>query len=167
MALNTITHKNILVRILKDIFTDVSIGPILGFKGGTAVFLFHQLNRFSVDIDLDLLDLEKADFVFDKLKQILANYGSIKQADSKRHSLLFILSYENKTPGDQNLKVEINLRNFDSKYEVLSFLGISMKVMTKEDMFAHKLCAMHERMERANRDIFDVHYFLSKKLGTQ
>ena len=36
MSLNINSHKKILVRILKDIFTDTRIGPILGFKGGSA-----------------------------------------------------------------------------------------------------------------------------------
>lgn len=35
-----------------------------------------------------------------------------------------------------------------------------MKVMIKEDMLAHKLVAMLERIGRANRDIFDVWFFL-------
>ena len=35
-----------------------------------------------------------------------------------------------------------------------------MLVMIREDMFAHKLVAMHERMGKANRDIFDVWFFL-------
>lgn len=42
----------------------------------------------------------------------------------------------------------------------MSYLGISMKVMVREDMLAHKLAAMFERIGRTNRDIFDVWYFL-------
>lgn len=37
----------------------------------------------------------------------------------------------------------------------------TMQVMVKEDMVAHKLCAMYERIGRTNRDIFDVQFFLS------
>jgi hypothetical protein len=40
MGLEITTHKNILIKILKDIYTDSNIGPILGFKGGTAAYLF-------------------------------------------------------------------------------------------------------------------------------
>lgn len=43
MSLNIIEHKNILIKILKDIYTDNTVGPVLGFKGGTAVYLFHNL----------------------------------------------------------------------------------------------------------------------------
>ena len=51
-------HRNYLVRILKDIYSNPVISPILGFKGGTAVYLLYGLDRFSVDIDLDLIDLD-------------------------------------------------------------------------------------------------------------
>ena len=55
MALDTAKHKNILIKILKDIYTDATISPILGFKGGTAATFFYDLDRFSVDLDFDLL----------------------------------------------------------------------------------------------------------------
>jgi len=161
MTLNITTHKNILIKILKNIYTDSTIGPLLGFKGGTAVYLFYNLNRFSVDLDFDLLDAEKADYVFEQIKKILENYGAIKEAEKKRFNLFYVLAYDDKFPGAQNIKVEINRRAFGSKYEVKSYLGISMKVMVREDMFAHKLCAMYERIGKTNRDIFDVQFFLA------
>jgi spore photoproduct lyase len=65
MALNQSNHKTVLIRILKDIFSDPVVGPILGFKGGTAAYLFYSLNRFSVDLNFDLLDLTKKDLVFE------------------------------------------------------------------------------------------------------
>ena len=43
MIFNFAEHKNILLQILKDIYTDVTVGPILGFKGGTAAYLFYNL----------------------------------------------------------------------------------------------------------------------------
>lgn len=163
MTLNVTTHKNILIKILKDIYTDSTIGPILGFKGGTAVYLFYTLNRFSVDLDFDLLDTEKEGLVFEQVKRVLESYGTIKEAKKKRFNLFYVLAYDDKAPGAQNVKVEINRREFGSKYEVKSYLGISMKVMVQEDMFAHKLCAMYERIGKTHRDIFDVWYFLQQE----
>ncbi len=160
MALNKTVHKNILIKILKDIYTDSSLGPILGFKGGTAAYLFYNLNRFSVDLDFDLLNKEKENYIFERIKKILENYGTLKQAEKKRFNLIYVLSYSGKMQEDQNVKVEINRRDFGSKYEVRAYFGISMKVMVREDMFAHKLCAMYERIGKTNRDIFDVWYFL-------
>ncbi len=161
MALDNAKHKSILIKILKDIFTDPTISPFLGFKGGTAAALFYGLDRFSVDLDFDLLDETKDDYVFDRMKATLLGYGELKQARKKRFNLFYVLSYDEKDINAQNIKVEINRREFGSKYEVKSFLGISMKVMVREDMAAHKLCAMYERIGKTNRDIFDVQFFLA------
>ena len=161
MPLDTAKHKNILVKILKDIYTDPTISTILGFKGGTAATLFYDLNRFSVDLDFDLLNAEKEDYVFERVKAILENYGKLKQIRKKRFNLFYILSYDKKDINAQNVKVEINRREFGSRYDVKSFLGISMQVMVKEDMAAHKLCAMYERIGKTSRDIFDAQFFLA------
>ena len=161
MTLDTAKHKSILVKILKDIYADPTISTILGFKGGTAAALFYNLNRFSVDLDFDLLDAEQEDYVFDRVKAIIEKYGTLREARKKRFNLFYILSYDEKDINAQNIKVEINRREFGSKYDVKSFLGISMQVMVKEDMAAHKLCAMYERIGKTNRDIFDIQFFLA------
>lgn len=150
-------HKGILIRILKDIYTDNTLGPILGFKGGTAAMLFYGLNRFSIDLDFDLLDPEQEDAVFEKVGTIVSAYGKIKDQKKKRFTLFYALSYSD---ADRNVKVEISRRSSGSTYEVLNYFGISMKVMIQPDMFANKLTALYSRAERANRDIFDVWFFL-------
>ena len=160
MTLNIAVHKTILFQILKDIYSDTSIAPFLGFKGGTATLMFYNLDRFSVDIDLDLLDDSKEDEVFARVTEIVKKYGILKEFYKKRFNLFFLLSYEDKS---HNIKVEINRRNFDSKYETKTYLGVSMLVMVKEDLFAHKLMAMHERISKTSRDIYDVWFFLSNR----
>lgn len=157
MTLTFTKHKNILIKILKDIYQDAALGPIFGFKGGTAAYLFYGLNRFSVDLDFDLLQEAAEDKVFKKMTAILGRYGTVKESRKKRFTLFFLLSYE---AGARTIKVEINRRTFGSKYGLRSYFGISMLVMEKEDMFAHKFVAMTERMGKANRDIFDVWFFL-------
>ncbi len=156
MTLHYLKHKNILLQILKDIYFDTSISPYLGFKGGTAAMMFYDLPRNSVDLDLDLLDESKEAEIFEKIHQIISNYGRITDSSQQRFNLRNVISYDKKT---QNIKVEVNLRQFGSKYEVKNLLGISMLVMVQEDMFAHKLMAMIERVGKTSRDIFDVHYF--------
>ena len=42
-------------------------------------------------------------------------------------------------------------------------MGINMRVMTIADMFAHKLCALLDRNELANRDIFDCWFFMENR----
>jgi len=71
--------------------------------------------------------------------------------------LLTIISYDIKS---QNIKIEVNRRDFGSRYELKTLLGISMLVMVQADMFAHKLMAMLERVGKTSRDIYDVWFFL-------
>jgi predicted nucleotidyltransferase component of viral defense system len=59
MAFDISKHRNVLLMILKDIYSDATISPLLGFKDGTALHLFYYLPRFSIDLDFDLLDEEK------------------------------------------------------------------------------------------------------------
>ncbi len=73
--------------------------------------------------------------------------------------MFILLSYKEKTP---NIKIEVNIGQFGSKYEIKTYLG-PMKVMVIEDIFAHKLVAMYKRFGKVNRDIFDV-WFLLKKI---
>jgi predicted nucleotidyltransferase component of viral defense system len=160
MPLNIPTHKTVLFQILKDIYSDTLIAPFLGFKGGSAAVMFYGLDRFSVDLDFDLLDEEQEDIVFERVMQIAAKHGTLKEAHKKRFNLFCLLSYEDKA---RNIKVEVNRRQFGSRYEIRTYLGVSMLVMVPEDMFAHKLIAMSERIGKTSRDIYDVWFFLQKR----
>jgi len=157
MTLDYSKHKNILLQILKDVYSDTAISPFLGFKGGTAALLFYGLNRDSVDLDFDLLDETKEQVVFEKIRKIAAGYGKIVDSRIKRFNLVSVISYNAKS---QNIKIEVNRRNFGSKYGMKTLLGISMLVINREDMFAHKLMAMHERVGKTSRDVYDVWFFL-------
>lgn len=154
------THRSIMLKILKDIYSDPSIGANLGFKGGTAAMLFYDLDRFSVDLDFDLLDPKKEDRIFSEIKKILEKYGTVKEATKKRFNLFFFLSDKEKKPKDRNVKIEIKRKPLGSKYDIRSFYGIPMQVMTRRDMSANKLCALYDRIGRTNRDIYDVYFFL-------
>lgn len=160
MTLDISTHKTILFQILKDIYSDTTIAPYLGFKGGTAALIFYNLDRFSVDLDFDLLDEDKEDYVFDKVIEIAKKYGTLKESYKKRFNLFCLLSYDDKA---HNIKIEINRRQFGSRYEIRTYLGVSMLVVVQEDMFAHKLMAMHERIGKTSRDIYDVWFFLKER----
>lgn len=160
MPFNIATHRTVLFQILKDIYSDTAFAPFLGFKGGTAAVMFYGLDRFSVDLDFDLLDVTKNDLVFENLIKIVARHGDIRESYIKRYSLFCLLSYEDKA---RNIKVEVNRRQFGSGYEIKTYLGVSMPVMAQEDMFAHKLMAMHERIGKTSRDIYDVWFFLKNR----
>jgi predicted nucleotidyltransferase component of viral defense system len=160
MSLNIPTHKTKLFQILKELYSDTTISPFLGFKGGTATVMFYELDRFSIDLDFDLLDDTQEDHVFERVTSILKKHGSLKESRKKRFSQFFLVSYEDK---EHNIKVELNRRRFGSRYEIKTYLGVSMLVMVPEDMFANKLMAMHERIGKTSRDIYDVWFFLQHR----
>ncbi len=53
--LNRIKHEQILKSILKDIYLNPYLQANLAFKGGTCLYMFYGLERFSIDLDFNLL----------------------------------------------------------------------------------------------------------------
>lgn len=153
-------HKFFLTQILKDIYSDIELANSLGFKGGTALMFFYDLPRFSVDLDFNLLDLAKEKTVYEKVRKILLKYGKIFDEAMKFHGPIIVLDYG---VGERKLKIEISNRQWDNHYERKNLLGINMQVMVAPDMFAHKLCALLDRGELTNRDIFDSWFFMQKQ----
>jgi predicted nucleotidyltransferase component of viral defense system len=160
--LNREKHQLIMGKILKDIYTDITISPLLGFKGGTCAHFFYNLPRFSVDLDFDLLVVndENQKMVFEKIVAILSKYGEVKDQYIKRFTVFALLSYGD---DDHNIKFEVNVRklvgNIQDHYEMKEYLGISMFVAKKDYLFASKLSALTLRNETAMRDIYDIYYF--------
>ncbi len=152
-------HRNAFIGILRAIYSDTLLRSNLGFKGGTAALLFYQLPRFSVDLDFDLLNPDKKEEAFQRLQEILPQYGNIIEAQEKHYTLFFLLSYKK---GERGLKVEISKRIIQPAYELKNFLGISMLVMKQEDMVAGKLTALLTRKRFATRDMFDLWFFLKE-----
>ncbi|GAH16801.1 unnamed protein product, partial [marine sediment metagenome] len=153
-------HRFFLVQILKDIYSDITLGNYLGFKGGTALMFFYELPRFSVDLDFNLLDVSKEEHVYKKVRKILLKYGNIHDEAIKHYGPLIVLDYG---INERKLKVEISKREFNDRYEIKNLLGIDAKVMVQEDMFAHKLCALLDRETLAGRDIFDSWFFMQRQ----
>ena len=150
-------HKLYMAQILSQIFKDKDLCNVLGFKGGTALMFFHDLPRFSTDLDFNLLDESKQDMVYEKVRRILLKYGSIDDEAKKLYGSILVLNYGK---GERMLKVEISNRQYDNHYETKTLAGTDIRVLTTPDMFAHKLCAMGERL--SPRDIFDVWFFLDQ-----
>ena len=63
MKLDKNVHKKIMLRILSDISGDAFLVNNLGFKGGTACYFLHGLDRFSLDLDFDSLNEEKDELI--------------------------------------------------------------------------------------------------------
>ena len=162
MNLDKNEHRKIMLKVLDDISKDALLANNLGFKGGTACYFIYGLDRFSVDLDFDLLNEEKEVIVKERLLKLLNEYGSVKTKTSIR------VNYSDEC---QALKIDLSNRYENNRlntYEVRDIVsGLSLKVLQKEDIFAHKLIALIDRSDSsvgsekfiANRDLYDINFF--------
>lgn len=144
-------HEINLRNILYKFYTDPKISSQLAFKGGTCLYMFYNLDRFSTDLDFNALST-KIDT--NTITELLEEYG-IKDLDfsEKRFTWFWLLSYKKDL---MNIKVEVSKRDYPDTYETKDFLGITVKCMTQDCMFAHKLCAITDRKKLVNRDLYDT-----------
>ena len=177
MRINKEQHQKIMLNILADISADPELSVNLGFKGGTCCYFLYGLDRFSVDLDFDLLNENKKDSVGEKIEKLLLKYdrkrlhspiGTMEPADKLSYKLKY--SDDLKVSG---LKIDISDRidlNKLNQYEILDVVsGVPLNVLKKEDIFAHKLVALKDRFENkkinkavANRDLYDICFFFQK-----
>ena len=160
--MDTNRHKFFMLQLLKEIFSDALLSSVLAFKGGTALMFFHNLPRFSTDLDFNLLDKEKEQAVYARLRQIVLKYGTIHDEAVKFYGIIIVLDYG---VGERKLKIEVSNREYGDHYEIKNYLGLPMRVMTVEDMFSHKLCALLDRPEITGRDVFDCWFFLKERVS--
>lgn len=151
-------HHGMLVKILKNIYSDTTLAKSLGFKGGTAAYLCYGLPRTSVDLDFDLLLPENKDYIWNRLRVILEKHGDIQDSYMKRMTMFFLLRYQK---GAWHIKHDISLRPTTAKFFPISYLGIPLLVMDKNGMLAGKLSALLTRKRFAARDLFDLWFFLN------
>ena len=151
-------HRYYLLQVLLAIYRHPELSQLLAFKGGTSLMLFHGLTRFSTDLDFNLLDASKSELVYQELHKLLLKFGTIDDEANKFFGPILVLNYGK---GERMLKVEVSNRAYPNHYEIRSLLGTDIRVMTLPDMFAHKLCALGERI--TPRDIYDVWFFLQNR----
>ena len=151
-------HRYYMLQVLLAIYRHPELSRLLGFKGGTSLMLFHGLTRFSTDLDFNLLDDSKTEYVYHELHQLLLKFGTIDDEAMKFYGPILVLNYGK---DERMLKVEVSNREYPNHYELRSLLGTDIRVMTMPDMFAHKLCALGERI--TPRDIYDVWFFLQNR----
>lgn len=153
-------HRYYMMQVLLAIFRHPKLSSLLAFKGGTSLLIFHDLTRFSTDLDFNLLDVSQTEYVYKELHNLLLKFGTIDDEAMKFYGPIIVLNYGK---GERMLKIEVSNREYPNHYEIRTLLGTDIRVMTLHDMFAHKLCALGERI--TPRDIYDVWFFLQK--GTE
>jgi hypothetical protein len=160
-----ILHKSYLNRLLMEIIDRPGLAHNLAFKGGTCASMLGYLDRFSVDLDFDVLKNADEMVLRNEFHHVFDHLG-FKITGEFDKVLLFQLRYPN-DPGKRNtLKVSgSNLLVKSNQYKVQYFPEIDrlMISQTIETMFANKLVAVADRYELhqtiAGRDIYDIHNF--------
>lgn len=161
-------HKAWLYRLLTAISDNSYLIGVLRFKGGTCASMRGIIDRFSVDLDFDLLDMSEVDKVRGSLEEIFEDLG-LEIKDKSSVVPQYFLKYKN-SQGDRNtLKLDITFPPPKSnQYEPIRFTEIDRIIHchTIPTMFSNKLVALIERHEKygsiAGRDVFDIHTFFMK-----
>ncbi len=143
-----------MVQILQELFTS-SVASYLAFKWGTLAYFCYDLDRYSTDIDLDLLDHDHEQDVIEVVTAILARIGEIKNFTLGRDLHRWIFRYDDRST---NIKVELNKRDLThNRYHTKIIHDTEITCMDEKTMVTNKLLALHERAY--NRDLFDVYFF--------
>ncbi len=160
-----IIHKSYLNRLLIEIADQPMMAQTLAFKGGSACAMLGYLDRFSVDLDFDVLpgadevSLRKA---FHQIVDRLA----LKVTFESDQALLFQLRYPSSPGKRSTMKVSASSISVKAnQYKVQYFPEIDrlMNSQTIGTMFANKLVAVTDRYAQhrtiAGRDVYDIHHF--------
>lgn len=159
-------HRAIMLRILNAFFNNQLIKENLAFKGGSAASMAGFLDRFSVDLDFDLLNKKNKIKVEKKIKDIVKNLNfSIKKTSKKE--LFFIVKYPSAFLRN-SLKISVvDEYPKSNDYQQIFFPELNQFIYCQsiETMFANKLVVITDRYQKykqlAGRDLYDLHYFFS------
>lgn len=149
--INQETHRRILYQLIKDIFT-LPYAKHIAFKWWTACYFFYELDRFSTDIDLDIIQLPEWINIYDDIAMLAKNYGIVKE---KRNLIVLYEKWYDAIKIDLSRKIWKN-----NHYEFKDFYGTTIQLQTPWTIFANKLVASTERT--VNRDLYDIYFMLTK-----
>ena len=151
-------HENYMKRILHWIFGN-KIGDFLWFKWWTLSYFCYNLDRFSTDIDIDIIDLDNEKEVVEVVREILHELWDVKNETMGKTLHRRIFRYDEKS---MNIKVELNKRvRRSNTYDIQNIDWMKIRCMSPDSIFANKLVALYERFK--NRDLYDINFFLKNK----
>lgn len=164
-----ILHKFYLQQLLIAVVDDQYLSQYAYFKGGTCAEMSGFLDRFSVDLDFDIVgkvDEKKFRLRIDKIAKKL----DLVDDDKKNKESLFF-NFKYKAPLNQRNKLKFSFFQntvASNEYEprFLPEINRTVNCQTCGTMVANKLVTPIDRYERHNevegRDIYDIHYFFSQ-----
>lgn len=160
-----ILHKSTLHRLLIEIADQPALSQSLALKGGTCAAMLGFLDRFSVDLDFDLLKDAGEGELRERFHQVFDQLGLAVTLEFDK-VLFFQLRYPAPPGSRSTLKVSASSKIVKAnQYKVQYFPEIDRLInsQTIETMFANKLVAVTDRYAQhktvAGRDIYDIHHF--------
>ena len=151
-------HRKEMLQILLAIYKQ-PWSKYIALKWGTMCYFLYNLDRFSTDLDFDILENNYKETIAADTIKIVSSFGEFKNETKWKSLHRLIYSY---WASDHNIKIEFNTKKFrHNKYQRTSLLGENILCMTKESAFANKLFALSNRV--ANRDLYDVYWMEKNK----
>lgn len=167
MTLNRDKHKVNIEKVLYGIITN-KFWDKLAFKWWTLVYLYYWLDRFSTDLDFDMIwEVNDIDEFMWEIRETL-NYlwWTIKEEFNKYNTVFFLYSYWS---WEMAIKIEINRRvRVNNRYEKLTlqlneiWKSISLNCMCINSIIWNKMVALTDRRDVVNRDLYDVNFFINR-----
>jgi predicted nucleotidyltransferase component of viral defense system len=156
-------------------------GKNLSFMGGTCLRFVYELDRFSEDLDFELIGNEKINYeeLADFIKKELDRLGfSIETKFKERENVIVIFvkfSVVLKEMGlselkNQKLKIKFEIdpspaRSIECESKLISSYGRNFYVIANNlpTIFAQKFIALANRPYRKGRDFYDLIWFLAQR----
>ena len=163
---NDAIHKAWLFRILSAIADSSYLRKYLFFKGGTCAAMRQFLDRFSVDLDFDMMGSQDEIVSIRQHLETLFDRLGLKIDTKSTAGIQYFVKYD--APENERNTVKIDTQfppPKSNQYEAAYFAEIDRTLMTQTvgSMLANKLVAVVDRWEThqsfAGRDIYDIHYF--------
>jgi len=153
----------------------------ISFLGGTCLRFAHGINRFSEDLDFDLLKKEgfEIEKMMQEIKKKLEMQGFEIDARTKTNEKIHTIYFKFKNvlrefgfnvPKDEKVlvKFEVDFNPFkniqiETKFSDSFNERFPMQVNSLETLFAQKVIAIIFRPYQKGRDFYDLVWFLSQK----
>lgn len=160
-----IIHKSYLHRLLMEVVDQPLMANSLALKGGTCAAMLGYLDRFSIELDFDVLKGADEAEVKEQFHQVFERL-ELSVTQEFDNVLFFQLRYPSSPGKRSTLRVSAsNIFIAANQYKVQYFPEIDRLInsQTIDTMFANKLVAITDRYAQhetiAGRDIYDIHHF--------
>lgn len=153
-------EKDYFLAIILKIIYNSSLGKLLVFKGGTAIYhCYLEQYRFSKDLDFTALE----PIELPRLREIYEEHDflSVKNVKEKKYGIDFSLQYQGMLLQLNSIDININknqkvlLKTNHHTYRNSFDVDVIVKLMNIKEIIAEKIRTLNERPKP--RDLYDIH----------